>query len=98
MTVMLIRDHQLLDKEFWSGCVRIVSVTGFSAIAGYIAVSFFPLGALDRGFITLGAKLGFISLAVFITHIGISALFGLEEVKPIFYRLRRFILRPIRVE
>lgn len=97
-TVMLIRDHQLLDKDFWSGCLRIVSVTGFSSIAGYIAVKFFPLGALDRGFITLGTKLAFITLAVLITHVAISSLFGLEEVRPIFYRIRKFILKPIRIE
>ena len=98
MTVMLIRDHALLDKAFWSSIVRIISVSGFSTIAGYIAVQLFPLGALDRGFITLGSKLGIITLAVFVTHIAISALFGLEEVKPIFYRLRKFILKPVRVE
>jgi putative peptidoglycan lipid II flippase len=98
MTVMLIRDHQLLDKTFWSGCVRIISVTGFSALAGYIAANFFPLGELDRGFITLGAKLGIITLAIFVTHVAMSALFGLEEVRPLFYRLRKFVLKPIRVE
>jgi peptidoglycan biosynthesis protein MviN/MurJ (putative lipid II flippase) len=98
MTVMVIRDHQLLDRVFWGGVLRIFSVTGFSMIAGYIAVSFFPLGAADRGFITLGAKFGFIALAVFVTHIAVSALFGLEEVRPLFYRLRRFILKPIRIQ
>ncbi len=98
MTVMVIRDHQLIDKVFWRGVTRIISVTGFSVIAGYIAVRFFPLGALDRGIITLGSKLAFIAGIVFVVHIAISALFGLEEVKPIFSKLRRFILKPIRVE
>lgn len=98
VTVMLIRDRQLLDPGFWSGCVRIISVTGFSMIAGYIMLQLYPLGALDRGFITLGAKLGFISLVVFATHIAVSALFGLEEVQPIFYRVRRFVFKQIRFE
>lgn len=98
MTVMIIRDHKLLDKAFWGGCMRIVSVTGFSVIAGYISVRFFPLGELDRGFVTLGAKLGVIAGAVFVTHIAVSALFGLEEVRPLFYRIRKFILKPIRIE
>jgi putative peptidoglycan lipid II flippase len=98
MTVMVIRDHQLLDGVFWGGVLRIFSVTGFSMIAGYIAVSFYPLGAQDRGFITLGAKFGFIALAVFVTHIAVSALFGLEEVRPLLHRLRRIILKPIRIQ
>ncbi len=98
MTVMLIRDRQLMDKAFWGGCMRIVSVTGFSVIAGYITVRFFPLGEFDRGFVTLGVKLGAIAAAVFTTHIAVSALFGLEEVRPIFSRLRKLILKPIRME
>lgn len=98
MVVMLIRDRELLDRAFWSGCMRIVSVSGFSVIAGYIAVQFFVLGALDRGVITLGAKLGIITLSVLVTHIAVSALFGLEEVKPIFNRIRKIILKPIRID
>lgn len=98
MVVMVIRDPKLLDRDFWGGCLRILSVAGFSVVAGYIAVSYFPLGALDRGIVTLGSKLGLITLAVFVTHIGVSAMFGLEEVKPIFYRLRKLILKPIRVQ
>lgn len=97
MSVMLIRDHALLDKAFWRSVVRIISVSGFSVIAGYIAVRLFPLGALDRGFITLGTKLGIITAAVFATHIALSALFGLEEVKPLFYRVRKFVLKPVRL-
>ncbi len=97
-TVMVIRDRQLLDPAFINGCVRIASVSGFSLIAGLIAVQYFPLGALDRGFITLGTKLGFITLAVFVTHIAVSALFGLEEVRPLFYKIRKLILKPVRIE
>jgi len=98
VTIMLIRDHQLLDRAFWSGCVRIVSVTGFSVIAGYSIMRVYSLGALDRGFITLGTKLAFVSVVVFAVHIGVSALFGLDEVRPLFFRIRKFILKPIRVE
>lgn len=98
LTIMVIRDHQLLDPAFWGGVMRIISVSGFSVIAGYIAVRYVPLGTYDRGFVTLGTKLGIITIAVFMTHIAVSALFGLEEVRPIFYRIRRFIMKPIRFE
>lgn len=98
VVIMIIRDHKLLDPDFWSGCVRILSVTGFSVIAGYIMLQIFPLGALDKGFLTLGSKLGFITLVIFTTYVGISALFGLEEVRPVVNRLRRLVLKPIRIE
>jgi putative peptidoglycan lipid II flippase len=91
-TIMVIRDRGLLNMVFWGGVGRIVSVGGFSMVAGYIAVSSFPLGANDRGIITLGTKLGIIALATFAVHIAISGLFGLEEVRPIFRGLKRIAL------
>lgn len=95
---MVIRDHKLLDPYFWNGVLKIVSVTGFTVIVGYITVRMFPLGKFDTGFWLLGSKLGIITAAVFSTHVALSALFGLEEVRPLFYRIRKLILKPIRVE
>jgi hypothetical protein len=95
---MIARDHQLLNMEFWGGCARILSVTGFSVIAGFIMISLYPLQAADQGIITLGSKLGFITLVVLTTHVAISGLFGLSEAKPVFEKLRKLIFRPIRLE
>ncbi len=95
-TIMVIRDRGLLNMAFWGAVTRIVSVGGFSMIAGYVAVSWLPLGADDRGLITLGTKLALITLAIFVTHISISGLFGLEEVRPIFAWIKRIVMRPIR--
>ncbi len=97
-SVMLIRDHRLLDGAFWSACARIVSVSGFSLFAGYIAVSIYPLEATDRGIITLGGKLLAITAVVFVTHVGVSRLFGLEEVRPLFDRLKRITIKPVRID
>lgn len=96
-TIMLIRDSKLFDINFWAGVIRIVSVTGFTVLAGVIMVSFFPLGANDRGFITLGSKLFFIAAVTLGVHVGMSALFGLDEVKPVFNRLKKIILKPIKI-
>ena len=95
--IMLIRDTRLFDRAFWSGCARILSVSGFSLMAGYIMLSIFPLGVNDRGFITLGGKLLFITVVVLGTHITISFLFGLEEVRPLFSRLKRLVVKPVRL-
>lgn len=94
--IMVLRDRGLLDRVFWGGVGRIISVTGFSMLAGYLAVSTLPLGADDIGVLTLGSKLGAIIFATFSVHIAISGLFGLEEARPVFAWLKRIILRPIK--
>jgi putative peptidoglycan lipid II flippase len=96
--IMLKRDPRLFDAYFWSGVWRIISVTGFTVVAAFVMISFYPLGINDRGVITLGAKLIIISGVTFSVHIALSALFGLEEVKPIFARLRKIILKPVKIE
>jgi len=96
--IMVKRDRGLINREFWAGTARIISVSGFSMIAGYIAVQLYPLGKFDQGILTLGSKLAIITLVVFVTHIAISALFGLAEARIALNRLRRFIFRPIRFE
>ncbi len=95
LVIMVSRDRGLLNMVFWGGVGRIVSVGGFSVVAGYIAVKYFPLGVADKG-ITLGVKLGIVALATFTIHIAISGLFGLEEVKPIFTAIKRIVSRPIK--
>jgi putative peptidoglycan lipid II flippase len=96
--IMLIRDRKLFDISFWGGLVRIISVTGFSVLTAFIMISLLPLGASDRGFVTLGVKLGVISLVTFLVYLGISLVLGLEEAKPVIERTKRFILKPIKIE
>lgn len=95
--VMLVRDHKLFDANFVNGIIRIISVTGFSIVAAFVMISLLPLQATDRGFLTLGFKLGAISLVTFLAHLGISSLFGLEEPQPVIAKIRQFILKPIKL-
>lgn len=96
--IMIFRDTALLDGKFWGGVLKIISVSGFSTLTAFIMVSFLPLGVADRGFITLGTKLLVIAGITAIVHIFVSWLFGLEEAKPIFAKLKRIILRPIKIQ
>lgn len=96
--IMLIRDPRLFDAEFWGGVGKIISVTGFSVIAAFIMISLYPLGLNDRGIITLGSKLLVIAAVTFSVHIAVSALFDLEEVRPLFEKLRKLILKPVRLD
>lgn len=95
-TIMLIRDSKLFDMEFWGGCARIVSVTGFSVVAASTVAALNPLDVGDRG-LAAAAKLVLITAITLGVHVGLSALFGLDEVKPVFARLRRIVLKPIKL-
>lgn len=97
-SIMVVRDPKLLDLKFLGGCLRIVSVTGFTVIAGLIMLSIYPLSLNDRGFFTLGAKLFIISAVVIATHVSVSSLFGLEEAQPVVRRLKKIILKPIKLD
>jgi putative peptidoglycan lipid II flippase len=98
VAIMLIRDHKLFDSEFWSGVSRILSVTGFTILLTYIMISLIPFNAGDRGFIKLAAKLLAVMLPPMILHIWLSALFGLEEVRPVTNKLRAIVFRPVRIQ
>jgi putative peptidoglycan lipid II flippase len=96
--IMLKRDRGLFNMTFWGGVVRTISVTGFSVVAGFIMISLYPLGVNDTGFVTLGGKLFLIAGVIGIVHVGMSALFGLEEVRPFLYRVKRIILKQIKID
>lgn len=96
--VMVMRDHKLFDADFLSGVFRTISVTGFSLVAGYITIGFIPLGALDRGVITLGTKLFVLASVTLATHLLVSGLFGLEEAQPFWRWARKLLYKPVKVE
>jgi putative peptidoglycan lipid II flippase len=96
--VMIARDRHIFNYSFWSDVFRTLSVTGFTVLTTYTMVSIVPLLATDRGFATLGSKLLIIVIPTFVVHIGISAIFGLEEVQPVLKRFRLIALKPVRIQ
>ncbi len=95
--IMLLRDPYLFNRAFWGAIVRIVSVTGFSVLAAFIMVSILPLKISDHGFVTLGFKFGLISGVTLVVHIGMSALFGLDEARFALRKALKLIVRPVRI-
>lgn len=95
--IMFWRDPYMFNRAFWGSIVRIVSVTGFSVLAAFIMVSLLPLTIGDRGFVTLGFKFGLIAGVTVLVHVGMSALFGLDEAKVVLRKAYRIILGPIRI-
>lgn len=97
MTIIMIRDRRVFDKSFWSNVGKLISVTGFSVVSAFIAISFYPLNIDDRGFIALGGKLFVISSVTFLTHLLVSYIFGLEQSRIVVAKVKELILKPIRV-
>jgi putative peptidoglycan lipid II flippase len=98
LIIMLTRDHKLFNWYFWNGVLKITSVTGFSVLAAFIMISLLPLSVNDRGFITLGAKLGAIVGVTFAIHVAVSWLFGLEEAIPVINKTRQILASTIRIQ
>lgn len=96
--IMIKRDRKILNPDFWSGVLKILSVTGFTVLAGFIMISLFPFEILDRGFITLGSKLFLIVFVTLLVHLVVSSLFELDEAKPITAFIRRIALKPIKID
>ena len=95
-SIMLYRDRQLFDMAFFGACLRIVSVTGFTTFAASVVTALYPLASGDDG-LTVTFKLLSITVVAAGVHLGLSALFGLEEARPVLQKLRRLVLKPIRV-
>jgi putative peptidoglycan lipid II flippase len=97
-TIMMIRDHRLFDKVFFVNVGRSISVSGFTIVAAFVMVTLLPLGAGDRGFITLGFKTGAIATVTLLVHLSVSSLFGLEQAKAVTSRVASVILKPIKIQ
>ncbi len=97
LAVMIWRDHSLFTPKFLSNVGKSISVSGFTIAAAFVMVTLMPLGAADRGFITLGFKVGAISLVTLTVHLSVSALFGLEQASAVVSRVRKLILLPVRI-
>lgn len=95
--VMLARDHRLFDRYFVEGCIRIMSVTGFSILAAFGMITVLPLQKADTGLVTLGTKFSIIAGVTLLVHLLISTIFALEEVRPFWAKVRQIILRPVKI-
>lgn len=95
-TIMVLKDRKLINRDFWDGIFKILSVTGFAVITAYIMLSFYPLNTTDTGFFLLGGKIVAIVVPTISVYILMSLIFGLDEAKPVLRKVKNMILKPIR--
>jgi putative peptidoglycan lipid II flippase len=97
MVIMLIRDRKIFGTFFWSSIIKIVSVTGFSVVTAFIAITALPLQVNDTGIVVLGSKLMVIGSLTVLTHVMVSFIFGLSEARFVVNKIKQLILKPIRL-
>ena len=95
--MIVIRDPNMFNREFWGMVFRLLSVSGFTIITAFIMITLLPLNLDDRGFFVLGTKLGLIAFVTFSVHVVVSALYGFDEGKNVLKRIAKFIYRPVRI-
>ncbi|MCA9332382.1 murein biosynthesis integral membrane protein MurJ [Candidatus Saccharibacteria bacterium] len=95
--VMVLRDHKLLDKDFWIACLKMLSVTGFAVMTAFLMISVLPLQIADKGFITLGMKLSTITGVTALVYLVVSWIFDLDEAKSVFKYIKKLIYKPLKV-
>lgn len=96
VAIMTYRDRKLFQRDFMQALSRMIAITGFSAMATYIAIQFFPLLQGDTGFV-LVAKLTIIATITFAVHTVMSYIFDLPEAKSVVSKVRRMALSVIKV-
>lgn len=96
LTVMVARDRKLFDLQFIRAITRIFSISGLSMVVAFVMTYLLPFVGDDKAFITL-VKLAIISLVVLGFYLALSWLFDLEETKPIFAKIKKIVLKPIKI-
>lgn len=98
MILIIIHDPKVFDKYFWSNIAKLISVTGFSIVVAFIAISIFPLNLNDRGIVALGSKFFVISGATAMSHLIMSFIFGLDQAQIVVDKAKEIIFKPIRIQ
>lgn len=96
LALIVKRDRLLFDAAFFANLTRIIAVSGFTILSGFITVQLLPLTSSDQG-ITIIGKLIIIAMVVFGVHLLASYVFDLREARLVVNRLKRIILRPVKI-
>jgi putative peptidoglycan lipid II flippase len=96
VAIMIKRDPKLFNSEFMQALSRMLAISGFTGMATFIMVQYFPLSLTDTGLV-LTVKLGIIAAATFSVHTAMSYLFDLEEAKVVVNKARRMALSMVKV-
>jgi len=85
---------QLFNREFWKNARRIIIATGITGCVAYSLTKFFPFMASDDSIFMVFPKFFVITAGSFLTYIIAGYFLGVEQIKPITERLRKYLFKP----
>ena len=93
--IMMRRDPKLFTDLFLQSLIKLLAVSGFTAVASFILIQILPLASTDTGFVLI-AELSIIAFFAFSVHILMSYVFGLPEAKTVVNKAKRIALGAIK--
>lgn len=96
VVIMIRRDRKLFTRDFLQAVTRMVAITGFTAVATYITIQYFPFLQSDIGSV-LVAKLIIIAAVTFTVHTAMSYIFDMPEAKTVVRKAKNMALAVIKV-
>jgi putative peptidoglycan lipid II flippase len=97
LIIMIIKNKRLFNMEFVRSILWIFSASGFTLMVTYLGVNLLPLNTSDRG-VAIFSKVILIGLMAVTTHVFISWLLKISEAQPVVDKLKKYILRPIKIQ
>jgi putative peptidoglycan lipid II flippase len=94
--IMQRRIPGLLNRDFAHAFVRMLSATGFSAVAAYFAVNTFSLNLTDQSFFVLFPKFMIIVIVSGLMYLAASKILNLREVDPIINKVKSLFFAQIK--
>lgn len=94
--IMQRRIPGLLNRDFAHALIRMLSATGFAAVAAYIGVNTFSLNLTDQSFYTLFPKFLFIVVISSAVYIVSSKILSLREVDPIIRKFQNLLFAQLK--
>lgn len=85
--------HQLLNTDFLKGFLKMFFATLITSCVAYSMTKFLPLMTTDNSFLQTFPKFCVISAVSLVAYCLSSYFLGLEEVKPIFEKIKRILFR-----
>lgn len=91
LALMAKHIKKLFDYNFVHALTRMIGVTGIMAIISYILFAMFPLLATDQSFFSSFPKFCIVVAISLASYVLLSWVFKLDEAKPIFSKISKFL-------
>jgi len=88
-------DNKLFDHDFWRGIGKMFFATAISGCVAYSMTKFFPLMATDDSLFVTLPKFCLITTASIIAYVLAGYFLNIEQVKPIFERLKKILFKNV---